>query len=348
MRKLALLISFLVLPCQAVGSEIGAVLCSARMIEAAKEVNLNDSEMHSFQEDLQKLLDPDMDSALCIHFGTSHPSLRTVWPSNDRLFRVSTDGEIEQDLVDVVEGKSGYAYDRIRIFLEHDLPYTIEVLLVNASTPRTQNDPFLRAVELCLPTLNDQGVGAVSIVGVVVICFGKEALKQRGPLFISTVQRALLHELFHIAQYQLVAPGSNREISDFKKNFGPMWLLEGSALVFQDVRSEFCKERGMQFLLDRNIAGVTDIRAYVDYWQDEINRDDAYSISHYSTCSLFNKVGMHGIIEYYAALGKGADWSEAFRDVFGISHEQFANLIEARISSERGAVKNDNHVGKVD
>lgn len=206
--------------------------------------------------------------------------------------------------------------------------------MLNASVPRDSADPFFRALELCLPTLN-RGVGAFAINGIAVLCFDHKLTGQESDRLLPDIQRVSLHELFHVAQYQLVAPGSNHDEDDFLENFGPAWLLEGSAQVFQDIRSEFCTEQGMQFLINRASKDLTGIGSLVEYEQFRALQDGAYAVSHYAACILAQNRGIEGIVEFYNRLGEGERWRIAFQTAFGVDYDAFVELVEARVSPER-------------
>jgi hypothetical protein len=287
------------------------------------------------RQGIRNLRDSQKDSALCIASGARFPWLREVWPSKDQKFWISSDGEVGPELIEMVERFSDYAYNRLTLFLDHDLPNTFDILVLNASVPRYRNDPFHRALELCLPTINNTGVGAYALDGIAVFCFDRHLNDQQVDEILPTVQRAILHELFHVAQYQLVAPGSKHHQDDFVANFGPAWLLEGSAQVFQDVRSEFCTERGMQFLISHASKDLTGIGSLVEYEQFRALQDEAYDVSHYAACLLALNRGIEGIVEFYKILGEGERWRIAFQAAFGFDYDAFVELVEAKVSSER-------------
>jgi hypothetical protein len=335
-------VALIFVPIKGIGSEAIEDTCSARMIAAANErregrsdpFEGDVSEVVMLHQGVQNLKDRQKDSALCITTGRRFPWLREVWPSKNIFFQISSDGEVDSELIELVEKSGTYAYDRLRIFLGHDLPNTFDILVLNASVPRDSADPFFRALELCLPTLN-RGVGAFAINGTAVLCFDHELIGRDNDRLLPDIQRVSLHELFHVAQYQLVAPGSNHDEDDFVENFGPAWLLEGSAQVFQDVRNEFCTERGMQFLISRASKDLTGIGSLVEYEQFRALQDEAYDVSHYAACLLALNRGIEGIVEFYKILGEGKRWRIAFQAAFGVDYDAFVELVEAKVSSER-------------
>jgi hypothetical protein len=346
LTKLFLMLALFILPLKVAGSEFNDGLCSARMIEAAEEKQQSNQalvgdhmeEISMLGQEARNLNDRQKDSALCISYGKRLPWLRDVWPSKAQTFRVSSDGEVDPELISLVERSGNYAYDRLRLFLHNDLPYTVEILLVDASIPRRIDDPFYRSLELCLPTVNSQGVGALSFHGIVILCFDHRTVDKGNLEFLADVQRAVLHEFFHAAQYQMVAPGSNHEESDFVANFGPAWLLEGSAQVFQDIHNKFCTVGGMAFLTSQIHAEVNGIYPYVEYWGEQEIQRGAYEVSHYAVCLLIRDIGIQGLVDFYLGLGEGQSFMVAFRNTFGVNHDDFADLVEDKILSERERV----------
>lgn len=335
-------VALIFVPIKGIGSEAIEDTCSARMIAAANEKREGRSdtlegaasEAAMLRHGVQKLKDRQKDSALCITTGRRFPWLREVWPSKNSYFQISSDEEVDPELIELVEKSGTYAYDRLRIFLDHDLPNTFDILVLNASVPRDSADPFFRALELCLPTLN-RGVGAFAINGIAVLCFDHELIGKESDWLLPDIQRVSLHELFHVAQYQLVAPGSNHDEADFVENFGPAWLLEGSAQVFQDVRNEFCTERGMHFLINSTSKYFVSINSLIDYRGFSDLRNGAYEVSHYAVCLLAQDRGIEGIMNFYNGLGEGQRWKTAFQTAFGVTYDAFVDLVEAKVSLER-------------
>lgn len=292
------------------------------------------SEAAILRHGVQNLKDRQKDSALCITIGRRFPWLREVWPSKNISFQISSDGEVGPELIELVEKSGTYAYDRLRIFLGHDLPNTFDILVLNASVPRDSADPFFRALELCLPTLN-RGIGAFAINGIAVLCFDHELSGQESDRLLPDIQRVSLHELFHVAQYQLAAPGSNHDEDDFVENFGPAWLLEGSAQVFQDVRNEFCSEQGMHFMINSTSKDFIGINSLIDYRGFADLKNSAYEVSHYAACLLSQDRGIESILNFYNGLGKGQLWKTVFQTTFGIDYDAFVDLVEAKVSLDR-------------
>lgn len=131
------------------------------------------------------------------------------------------------------------------------------------------------------------------------------------------------HELFHLLQSKLIQHALFRPTLDY----GPEWLKEGSAEVFGNKIADGINgcSYAAQLVWWRNKSSEANYPLREVDGGNFSNKTQFWSLAPYAVDYLIKLTpqGEQSIIDFYSAIGKGTSWREAFKDVFGISVEEF-------------------------
>ncbi len=157
------------------------------------------------------------------------------------------------------------------------------------------------------------------------------------------------HEFFHILQFRL-AGISDPPDERFGQVVGPVWLLEGSAeymkfrvldeagsaliddseffgaeIVDGEFVSRLFGAKSVSEFVESRIASaqranfnLADLHTYEGFFET-----DGYAVSLAAASRLSELTGEESLFNYWAALGEGMAWPQAFEETFGISVEDF-------------------------
>ncbi len=138
------------------------------------------------------------------------------------------------------------------------------------------------------------------------------------------LEQNVAHELFHVIQYELVGPKSRSCCDPNRVSVaGPTWLMEGSASYFHASfdRSFF---RGFISHGRNNRRGMGQAGlASLETFRGTNAFQDAYPVGAYAVSLLIKQAGEASVPNYYAEIGRGAGWEDAFETAFGISSQAF-------------------------
>ena len=125
------------------------------------------------------------------------------------------------------------------------------------------------------------------------------------------------HEYFHVLQKALMASYESVDI------IGTRWLLEGTA---EHAQALYLEARGIATYDSRLAAAIEAARK-----QDVALTDYAatYTLGPIAVDWLVQRAGATSFIELWRHIPKAPTWQDAFRDVFGLSLDEFYELFEA-------------------
>ncbi len=154
--------------------------------------------------------------------------------------------------------------------------------------------------------------------GVMINLSSKQAKRQ------GDIENAIVHELFHVFQYEQVGSKSKRCCAQDRVSVvGPTWLMEGSADYFQNSMDRGALRRllshGKKSKRQLGNLGLKGMET-----RNGINSvNDGYAIGAYATSLLIKQSGEASIAEFYRNLGRGQNWTTAFNKSFGVSVPEF-------------------------
>lgn len=139
-----------------------------------------------------------------------------------------------------------------------------------------------------------------------------------------SLRGGIVHELFHVFQYELTGPKSKRCCNPERLPVvGPTWLMEGAASYFhasvepRNFRGYFSYGRKKKSdIKSVGLAGLETFKGMNAY-------KDGYPITAYAVSKLVEDVGEDALIAFYKKVGQGTGWKQAFWDSFGVTPEQF-------------------------
>lgn len=113
------------------------------------------------------------------------------------------------------------------------------------------------------------------------------------------LKRVLYHEYTHAVVHMLTSRC-------------PLWINEGLAEYFSTPYEKKSKQIIPFSYLENTFAGIRGDKVWIAYWQ-------SYSAVSY----LIERYGLYRLKDFLAAMGKGAELNQAFKDSFGATYKDF-------------------------
>lgn len=138
----------------------------------------------------------------------------------------------------------------------------------------------------------------------------------------------LLHEYVHALQTEYtLAKTILYKRRDGRRVSGPEWMMEGTAMLVElDYTYPGFKSKGMpSFFRLQSPARKTKLKLSE---LGDIKTDEEYRISLFAAYLLANRYGLDALIDYWAAIGSGLDWNEAFEEVFAMKLDDYEEQFE--------------------
>lgn len=148
---------------------------------------------------------------------------------------------------------------------------------------------------------------------------------------------ALVHELFHVIQNELVGPAGNGCCNEQQslERIGPTWLIEGGAeyVAFQLLSSYgwkgFAKEMQHQATEARKSGlRAADVELRGPYYSDS----DANYVGLAAAHEVAGTLGAQVMPRFWLELGQQHDWKAAFEAAFGITPASFYEAGDRRVA----------------
>ena len=148
---------------------------------------------------------------------------------------------------------------------------------------------------------------------------------------------ALVHELFHVVQNELIGPAAGGCCNETQSlsRIGPTWLVEGGAeyVAFHLLAASGWKNLGKEMqhqAAEAEKSGLTasDVELRGAYYAN----GDASFVGLAATYELLGTTGPQALPRFWAALGKGNDWQTAFEAAFGITAQSFYEAGDRRVA----------------
>jgi hypothetical protein len=191
---------------------------------------------------------------------------------------------------------------------------------------RPRSSP-INVVKLC----DNKPIGAAANRPYIVMCWPKPA--DYDARWLASISKrltpVLAHEFAHQLQYHLAQDDPVKRIAGTKEILlGPSWMIEGSAEVFEhlfevstqkensdtDAQSLF----NMQSPARRSRLTLSQITK-----TGSTRGRGAYGTARFAAFLLAQRSGPEALFQYFETLGKVNDRDIAFKEVFGLSFEEF-------------------------
>lgn len=251
----------------------------------------------------------------CRRIGLRQPQARALWPSASGPFTVHADASVAGAFrAGVTTGLDKALADLDRTMgISLAAPFVVYVgqdaaqilRLAKATLPAQITEARLaRALRSHCGQRFPRGV---SMPGVIAICGAPAEGSVRGPL-ARMAQTLVRHEMFHEVQYQLAGDRPPLDDAAWLRAYGPKWLIEGSAMVFE--------------------AGPLKVGGAVGAPLAGLERHDdgveaglvLYALGQAAASALMERGGgPAALAEFYDLLGRGLAWPAAFERAFGIT-----------------------------
>jgi hypothetical protein len=144
-------------------------------------------------------------------------------------------------------------------------------------------------------------------------------------------EQPISHETFHMLQSQL--GGDLNGVVDTPTNWGPRWLIEGSAQWFQTVyavhRGTFTFDSAVQ--ANRQfVVGFPAKLKDLESWNGIVaaGPEKSYGLAFLASTMLVSEHGSGAFITYWQAIGLGVGWEQTFAQAFGESPASFYTRFE--------------------
>ncbi|MGP6087731.1 peptidoglycan-binding domain-containing protein [Antarctobacter jejuensis] len=176
------------------------------------------------------------------------------------------------------------------------------------------------------------GLGASASRDGLSFCGKVLALKEPAlaELYRLVLSVTMTHEMVHNAQREFTFDKVARWVTNpdaVRPRMGPAWMVEGSAQVIEQA---FMKDRygrgqptldGMQALAAASELDLRQIRL-----AREVRVAEAYDVSAFGVALLIDRFGEETLFRYWREVGETDNWFTAFRNVYGMSVEEFETL----------------------
>lgn len=161
---------------------------------------------------------------------------------------------------------------------------------------------------------------AIASADFILVCFPEDSRPALNPLRLGSV---LAHEMFHQMQYDLSETRDDRPGVGPRK-LGPAWLVEGSAEVIEFLYIQALLPADGPELFELQNPARRSRKTLSSLQAHGSVRDPAsYGVARFAATLLARRHGVDGFINYFAALGRGQNRTEAFERTFGQTPEAF-------------------------
>ena len=140
----------------------------------------------------------------------------------------------------------------------------------------------------------------------------------------------MTHEMVHNAQREFSFDKVARWVTNpetVRPRMGPAWMVEGSAQVIEQAFMKDKYGRG-QPTLDgmQALAAASDLDLRKIRQAREVRIAEAYDVSAFGVALLIDRYGEETLFRYWREVGETDNWFTAFRNLYGMSVEEFENL----------------------
>lgn len=270
---------------------------------------------------------------ICRQLGLDEPDLQAYWPSQARPFRVITGAGEDAASRAIIEDAATVALAQLSEQFGLRLPLPVTILAASDRDPL--RDLWRDALgagfrDEAFETIYRQsctragGIGGFAASGFVALCFpaSPEALSLHAQWQLKTT---VAHEVFHVAQRQLVGQIAQSHPPPRVGSLGPEWLIEGTATYVSLRATLHVAHLPLSYgrLRGKLAGGDADLARYEPYAVRAQDLDGLYDHGSYATYLLATAADDRALVRYYEALGLGTPWSVAFEQAFGLSPTAF-------------------------
>ena len=136
------------------------------------------------------------------------------------------------------------------------------------------------------------------------------------------------HELVHVVQNELISHRPLIQGEDTLDRSGPVWLLEGIAVLYGNIARVGKEQMDLTVHLIRqeipwNAPRLADMESYVnrvDY--EEMQYLKGFVVANY----LQNRSGTAALFEFYDCIREGSNWKQCFQDKFDLPIEELYSI----------------------
>lgn len=261
---------------------------------------------------------------LCREVSIANSDYVIFWPDISDRMGIYYFEEMDDRVVEFFEFEIMTAMRELESIYAAPVLLPFEFLLTYREVPSAHLPEVAQVVQReCLFSLGPGGVGGFSINYTSVVCFPRAILasSQNNSRHWAALRRVIRHEIFHIAQSQLLLTGENPS-KEYQSRWGPHWLWEGSAMYFADVDGRLCDE-DLTASLSVAIGSDSDIEDF-EMPQSSNKRSDAnYFAGLLSVCLLRRHNEASSLGSFYRMVAASGNWEKSFFFAFGRDYEEF-------------------------
>lgn len=266
---------------------------------------------------------------ICRHIVEASPAAILAWPAFSEKFVFSFGSQVSKNFSEPIEALIRSWSQSFRKTYGVQLSHPIQVivasnaddafeLISNIGPSSVSKSGFEAAFEVTCSSI--QTAGGFSFFNFIVLCFNPN-LSNVGE-FESDLIVTYLHEEVHAIQYQLTGQpaynGDERRLA----RMGPEWLLEGSAelLALRFFHGDAKLEDHLRQVDENEALQLNEMRLLGDYAS---TGELAYRFSAAAVRHLLYNRSAEEIFNFYETLGRGAEWSSSFNEIFDVSIDDF-------------------------
>ncbi len=176
------------------------------------------------------------------------------------------------------------------------------------------------------------GLGASASRDGLSFCGKVLALKEPalGEVYRLVLSVTMTHEMVHNAQRELSFDKVARWVTNpdaVRPRMGPAWMVEGSAQVIEQAFMKHKYGRGQPTLHGMQaLAAASDLDLRKIREAREVRVAEAYDVSAFGVTLLIERYGEETLFRFWREVGETDNWFTAFRNVYGMSVEEFEAL----------------------
>ena len=265
-------------------------------------------------------------SSYCRRIGLAHAQLREFWPSARSPVNVLAAGDVPEVLRLAVQNRMRAALIGAARRMEVELAGTDTVLIATSPTALRQlitansdYDVVGLAATLEKSCKSDRKFIASTVSSLVYICVDSGATIGDG-IEADWLAFSLTHEATHLVQFQVNGVSDeDATMNDMVKHEGPVWLQEGLGQVFANVTTMGGDEAFYREVMISRFEGspLPDLATLEKRNALSTDMSHVYWAGSIAVADLVEVHGYPAFGRFFASLGNGESWEDAFKSEFG-------------------------------
>jgi len=292
--------------------------------------------LNAFQKERKPVTEHTLDlalgNAICRQIGLIDPSLREFWPANEtHNYQIVFGPSVSVETRNRIKDSAAYTYKRMKEVFQVKLAGRDTIVVGSNSSElkaliseyaQVEHRETSRSIADACGSF--RGISGRVLPGLMWICVSDD------PEVQASIEQTWLdffvaHEATHLLQYQLGGAINVGHSADKVLNrHGPVWLTEGVAQAFGNKVALNTPDWDYRIVNYRRLENRFPELSELEYERVvQSRKPEVYRAGTVGAIDLIDLYGYPAIATFYANLGQGAEWKEAFESAFGVSVDTF-------------------------